>query len=402
MRPRKDLVEIFTTFLSFETHQTSGWHADPRLKRSFSKTLEQLDDSSGPTLSASALALYWYQRWQPIPTNLPRLHLFAYVQEPCYWAAYRLSQRIAHSASASLYTVFDCFNLAIAELPKVLHGFDPNRGASLATYAEMAFSNVLRDNLRQRKAADICSDWTLLRKISKKRLIEALEHQGLSTELVQYYCLAWMCFRELWIPEQGRQRSTNPPPEFWTQLAQAYNEVKPLGQPSPSPTQLEQWLQKTCKTLRTYLYPPLDSLNQPLPGSDGRDRLDLLPADEDTSLLQQIIAQEESHTRQQQQTQLNQVLNEAIATLKPDWQTALRLYYQDNQNQSQIAKQLQCSQPSVARYLIKARETLITALLTWASTELNSPPTPERIKTQSDALEEWLHLHYGQHSSPTP
>jgi RNA polymerase sigma factor (sigma-70 family) len=396
MRPRKDLAEIFTTFLSFEAYQASTWQTEPRLKRNLHKTLEQYQSAFPSPISATILATHWHQNWRPVPTDLPRLHLFAYVQEPCYWAAYRLCQRMASSSAMFLYTVPDCFQIAIAEFPKILLKFDPNRGANLGTYAEMAFSGVLKDTLKKRGEAEVCSDWALLRKISKKRFLEALASEGLAPEVIQHYSLAWMCLRELWVPEPQQQRLSAPPATIWTAIAAAYRQVKPLDGPEVSPTQLEQWLQKAGRMVRVYLYPQPSSLNERVPGMEGREKLDTLASNEDDSLLTQVIVQEEDRSRHQDYSQMQQALQAALQGLKPDWQNALYLYYQENQTQSQIAQRLQCSQPSVARYLIKARAALLTALTQWATAKLNSPPTPDRIKVQSEALEEWLQLRYGQ------
>jgi RNA polymerase sigma factor (sigma-70 family) len=403
MRSRTDLVAIFTTFLSFEDGQTSAWQAEPRLKRNLQRVLEKLEI---PSIDATYLVTYWHQQYQPLATNLPRLHLFAYVQEPCYWAAHRLSQRIASSSTMALYSLSDCFQIAIVDFPKILAKFDSSRGASLATYAEIAFSSVIRDTLRQRRELDICSDWSLVRRISKKRLIEALAQQGFSATQIEHYSLAWFCFRELWVPEPHGQRSSSPPEGIWVAVAEAYRQVKSIGQPDASPAQLEQWLQQTGKLLRNYLYPQASSLNETLPGFEGRERLDSLvdsvfassdrSVSDDDSPLGQLIAQEEQQLAQSQQLQIQAVLDRGLQSLKPDWQTALQLYYQQNRTQTQIAQQMNCSQPSVARYLIKGREALLVTLVGWAKTELNIVPNPEHIGEHSEALEEWLQLYYGR------
>jgi RNA polymerase sigma factor (sigma-70 family) len=418
MRPRTDLAAIFTTFLSFEERQASTWQAEPRLKHNFQRVLAQ---PTSPPIEATSLAIYWHQQYQPLATNLPRLHLFAYVQESCYWAAHRLNQRIGSSSAMSLYTLSDCFQIAIVDFPKILTKFDSSRGASLATYAELAFSSVIRDTLKQRRELEICSDWSLVRKISKKRLIEALAQQGFSATQVQQYSLAWLCFRELWVPEPQGQRSSSPPEGLWVAVAAAYRQAKSIDQPEASPAQLEQWLQQAGKILRNYLYPQASSLNETVPGLEGRERLDgLASADfassdrasggansevngDDDSPLGQLIAQEDLQAAQQQQLQVQGVLQQGLLTLKPDWQTALGLYYQGNQTQTQIAQQMNCSQPSVARYLIKAREALLVTLVGWAKTELNIVPDPDRIGDHSEALEEWLQLYYGRMgTTPSP
>jgi RNA polymerase sigma factor (sigma-70 family) len=415
MQHRKDIAIVFTTFLNFEESQAVSWITEPRLRRNLQRVLDQqaldpqvLDlQSLGPQppgksvpktaqpVSISMLAHYWYQTYRPIATDLPRLHLFAYVQESCYWAAYRLHQRLVNSTTTPLYLVSDCFQIAIAEFPKILLKFNPDRGASLSTYAEVAFSGVIRDTLKQRREAEICSDWSLVRKISKKRLIESLENHGLSALQIRHYGLAWMCFRELWVPDSPSPRSSDPPADIWIAVAAAYQQLKALDDPAVSPVQVEQWLLQSGKILRAYLYPQSSSLNEDIPGAEGLEKLRSL-ASQQESCLGNLIAEEELRLRQAQYIQLQQVLDQALQTLKPTWRMALQLYYQQSQTQTQIARQMSCSQPSIVRYLVKGREALLAALVVWAKTELNNGPNPDRIGEQSDSLEEWLQVHYGR------
>ncbi|NJL50040.1 MAG: hypothetical protein HC929_24910, partial [Leptolyngbyaceae cyanobacterium SM2_5_2] len=59
--------------------------------------------------------------------------------------------------------------------PNVLNRYSPDQGASLKTYASLSFGNTIRDTLRQRQDANSRTDWGLLRKVSQKQLVEALE-----------------------------------------------------------------------------------------------------------------------------------------------------------------------------------------------------------------------------------
>jgi hypothetical protein len=81
-------------------------------------------------------------------------------------------------------------------------------GSSLKSYASLVLANALKDNLRQRQAVDICSDWALLRKWSKKRVIEVLDRVEIAEQDAAQYQLAWFCFKTLYVPnESGGARS---------------------------------------------------------------------------------------------------------------------------------------------------------------------------------------------------
>ncbi len=229
---------------------------------------------------------YWYKQYRqqiqssspatPSPVT-PSQHLLAYVQESCYWASYRFHQKMAQFVTVSYQTLADYFQIAQSQFPKVLAGFSPDRGANLETYAELAFTHRLKDAVRQQKALDVCSDWSLLRRTSRKRLQETFNQQSLSPSLQQRYLWAWLCFREGWVigpGPGGTKRQVAPAPEDWQAIAQAYNQTQSPEQPRATPQQLEQWLAQTARWLRNYLYPPVQSLNQMQFGEEGEERLE--------------------------------------------------------------------------------------------------------------------------------
>jgi RNA polymerase sigma factor (sigma-70 family) len=127
------------------------------------------------------------------------MHLSAYLQEPCYWAA----KSIMNKFSSTKYELVDFFQMGIAEVKKICSGFKPERNSNLKAYAVMAFPSLLKDILRRNKDADICTNYALLRKITKKQFVEALGNAGLTSEEIACHKLAWKCFRVLYVPTQG-------------------------------------------------------------------------------------------------------------------------------------------------------------------------------------------------------
>lgn len=386
MRPRQQITELFSTFLQFEADHFDRWITDARLRR----RMQQLQ--AAEAFSAERFwVVYWHKRWQEQPQPAD-LHLAAYLQESCYWAAQQTVRKFADLQ----YRLSDCFQIAIAEVNTILKGFNTERGASLKTYASMAFGSVLRDALRQRQIVDLCSNWTLLRRVSKKRLLEALKSGGVTESTMPQYHLAWVCFKTLYVPATPAERFPKLDSTFWERAADLYNterqQLIPPGNATNAAT-LERWLTQTADWIRGYLYPAVGSLNTPKFGEDTTEVQDTLAAEGGDSLLSQLVAEEEISERTNQQTQLNQALSDAITKLDSQSQQILRLYYQQGMTQQQIMRELALSQASVSRRLSKARENLLGATVQW-SQSLNIVVNPALIKEMSTALDEWLNLRY--------
>jgi RNA polymerase sigma factor (sigma-70 family) len=393
MRPRQQITELFSTFLQFEAEHFDRWVTDPRLRHQ----MQQLERAKAVPTSERFWALYWYKHWQEgvtpvISQQQARLHLTAYLQEPCYWAA----QQTVRKFTDLHYRLADCFQIAVAEVPAVLRGYNPERGASLKTYASMAFSSLLRDALRQRQVVDLSTDWSLLRRTSKKRLLEALHRAGLAETTLTQYRLAWICFNTQFVPAAPGGKLPKPDAAFWNTVAQLYNserhQLTTTGSAVDGAT-MEHWLTQMASWVRSYLYPTVSSLNTPKFTEEAVEVQDTLADPNADSLLNELIDDEDANDRSKQQAKLNQTLITALTQLDPQSQDILRLYYQQGKTQQQIMKEMAMSQASVSRRLSKAREALLTAVVQW-SQSLNIVPTPTLIKDMSTALDEWLNARY--------
>lgn len=395
MRPRQNIIESFSTFIEFSDDCFSGWVPDPKLQRSMRSCLAQLPESPA---SGNFWALYWHKLWQAKASKLACSHLYAYLQEACYWAA----QKTISSFVSLQYTLPDCFQASITETPKILQGFRPVKGFSLNAYARVVFSNVIRNTLRQHQEVDICTNWALLSKLSQKRFVEALEQAGLGAETIARYRLAWFCFKQCYSLHKaaGTRQLPQPDQATWQTIAQLYNTERQcqLTPPGPlcSPATLETWLTKSAKQVRTYLYPAKTSLNLPKSGRESTELQDELPSNLDQSLLADMIAEEEAQNRQTQRMQINTVLRKALVRLDVQKQQLLRLYYAKGLTQQQIAQKLDLKQYTVSRRLSQAREALLLALADWSQTTLHISPDSNVIRYISTALEEWLQGYYNR------
>lgn len=393
MRTRTALLDLFSTFLVFADDCFAGWTPDPRLVRSMKRSLSHQSTAENEHQWSPELfwSLYWCRCWQHQPNPLATGHLSAYLQEPCYWVA-----RTIATQSSTLAQLADYFQIAIANVPKIVNGYDSTQPATLKTYASLCFRNTIRDTLRQQGEADQRSDWGLLRKVSQKRLREALVAAGLSATTVNVYVLAWTGFKALWTSGEspGTRQLAAPDASTWAAIAQFYNgQSQSLDLPPASPADLEKGLILAAKHLRTYLHPTSTSLNAQK-GDDEKGEYQDDLASPDLPPLELLVQSEELRERTEQRSQLSDVLSGAIAALDSTAQELLSVYYGQSLTQQQIAARLDMKQYTVSRRLSSIRESLLLALARWSESQLHKPPTSAVLNTMGVALEEWLQAHY--------
>lgn len=407
MRTRQTLIDIFSSFLQFEGDRFQRWLTDPRLQRHIQRCCQAstvklaTDEAQGERY----WALHWHQQWvcqaqtksrtTSQSQSIARDHLLAYLQEPCYWAAHKAGTRFA----STQYGLSDCFQLAIAQLEKVLKGFNAEQGFDLKNYASAIFRSLIRDYLRQRKEVDICTDWSLLRKVSQKRLRLALQNQGLSDREIAPYVLAWRAYKLLYTPAQetGSRQLAAPDARTWEAIATEYNrERHNLSAPANTlaAKQAEIWMVTAAKAVRSYLYPNAVSMNATRPGQDAGEFIDSFTDNDQASPMGELMAEEAYRVRQQQHTQLEDVLVVTVAQLAPEAQKLIALYYGDTLTQKAIAELLGIKQYAISRQLTRIKKTLLLALGKWSEETLHIAPSPDLIKHSGAALEAWLTSYY--------
>ena len=386
MRSRTEILAIFSTFIKFTGDRFDTWISDPRLARSMRQLLQQ----SGIERSEKFWVLHWYRLRQQHPHA--NRHLWAYLQEPCYWAAHRISRRFPMVQ----YSVADGFQTAIANVDRILNKYDPDYGSDLKAYARRAFGNCIRDQLRQQQAINISSDWGLLRRLSQTQLKKAL----LAAGFVQTSgsILIWQCFKHICVPEPGKSARglSAPTPEQLDAIAKRYNRLRhrtpDILSVDIGARQLIMELTQLAATVRSYLTPTVTSLNQPQYDDSGEEQLDTLPTD-DTPMAQLLTA--EAYTEQQQWIQqIDTRLSDEIVNLEASNQILLRLYYQQTLTQSDIARQLNIQQYQVSRKLSRIRQQLLLSIINWGTETLHIPTEAAVLANVSDVIHEWLQRYY--------
>lgn len=393
MLPRQDIVKVFSTFIQFDYDRFGTWATDTRLRRSMKQSLTKVARNN----SENFWALYWHKIWQVQPKGLAQGHLAAFLQEVCFWSA----QKTISGFTSTQYTVPDCFQVAIGGIERVLKGFDPGRGYNLKSYASITFSNLIRELLRQKREIDICSDWSLLRKLSQKRLTESLANAGIDERNIEKYVLAWNCLKTIYVPERpsSTRQLSKPERDTWVAIANLYNQEyqKQLtfaAKPA-TPESIEKFMLICAKAARAYLFPNVTSINQPKPGYDSGEIVDSIVGEVEDSLLTEMIVSEEVQNRAQQQANINQFLTQTIDTLSQEERELLELYYAFKLKQSEIAKQLDTQQYNVSRKLSRARKSLLKSLAKWSQDTMHISLTSDVLKGISSLLEEWLASYYG-------
>ncbi len=390
MKSRQGIVDIFSTFIKLDENNFLGWLGDPKLRRSMEICLQQAKQSESETF----WAIYWHQLWRTQGNSLANVHLAAYLQEVCYWNAKKIATNFSSKQS-----IADLFQSAIANLPKVLKGFNNQLGSNLKGYADLSFSNIIKDAVRKNQEVNICNDWSLLHKVSQKGFVESLQFAGFSDRSIASYVLAWNCFRELAAPANTKatRKLSKPDAATWDAIAKVYNtqRLSQLGANSPeaTPESLCKWMLECATAVRALELPTVVSGNIPEPGQETGELLDNFPGVSE-SLLADLVTEEEAETRQSQKEELTKVLNQAIAQLEPQLQTLLKTYYGQNLTQQQIAQQLGMKQYSISRKIASARGALLRTLAQWSQDVLHFPLTSGVLESMDVVLEEWLKAEY--------
>jgi RNA polymerase sigma factor (sigma-70 family) len=400
MRQREDLIEIFSAFLQFEGDRPTLWAIDSRLHRSMTRSV-----AIEPRGSEHFWVVYWLKQYTQTAAESPAVrqsidHLAAYLQETCFWSVNRVMPRMG----ALQMRLSDGFQVAISDVPKLLAAFDASKPTSLKAFANTVFGNCLRDCLRQRQEIDVCSNWGLLQKISRKRLLDALVANNFDPVICDRYYLAWKALTSNYSCAKSPKLRTiaAPTAETWQLIAQSFDRDRAEFPHVTAATakELEKLLLDAAKKVRGYLYPTINSLNVKK-GNDTEADWEGDLVGSEAAPMEYLEEQETIAERQTQQQQMVAVLEAAIAKLDAPARQLLTLYYRDGATQQNIAQQLDLPQYTVSRKLSKARETLLKAILAWGQTSLHIAPTSDVINSISALLEEWLESFYARSDRPT-
>jgi hypothetical protein len=416
MKKREDIVEKFSTFLSFGNTNTARnliWHTDPELERYikhlvksepeankefwaryFLKILTEVSDSQ------STEAENKKDTQTPIQSTLDKFsvspsssiagrHLSAYLQEACLWASQKSYQRfkfLRHKYPLEEY--FQIANSAANPPAKLFKNFNlEHPQTNVEGYAKTALlrfvnNTIYRQDIEAKR--DKFSDYGLLKNLSNKELREALTYQGINNNQIPSYCLVWQCLDEIYQPNQSLvSRNFKDPSETQlTQITFRYNQRQnQLNYSTETSVEKIQDMLSICiQAARNYRTKRFSSLEE-------YDTIyDFIPSPWDTLL------QEEASE------QVQALIYQLFSNMPEAGQIILELLLGLNLTQIEIAAVLKRKYPElqkqyqVARHLARYNKNLLKDLANqWQKIDpeicLNDDKDIERIK---DAMGECL------------
>lgn len=383
MTSRQDPVTIFSSFLVFRDKRSVGWAIDPKLRRSMLNVVPE---------PKQTWESYWYEQYLKQVSPLPAQHLCAYLQSVCYTAA----KRIDSSFSSNTHSLEDLFQAAMLQTERILQNFEPDLGYPLKHYASSVFESAIRQTLREQKEVAICSDCSLLRATSQKRLRDALSRRGLSQEKQFLYIRAWQSFKLIYVPDHpGGTRALNwPSQSAWIEMFNEFNRGLPFERQQNNPATLEAWMKEVAVALREYLCPAVTSLNQTLSGFETGELLDSLVDDAYQYGLDALIQNESAQKRLLLQQQMNSVLLVAVNNLEPKALTLLQYIYADGYTQTHIGKLFGERQYTICRWHERVLKNLLASLVPWSQNQLHISLSLDVVETMGTIIKEWLKNHF--------
>ena len=410
LHPR-NLVESFSTFLKISEDEFGDWIIVPQLDKSMRDELDnqtkspvslQQDSPTDFTKEAQNFwSNFWYEHWKCQSHNLAEQHLLAYLQESCYWATEKVMRRVPQSSSA--YTKTGYFQIAVSESPFALKKFNPEKSNNLKGFAQMFLGDRLKSLIKQQQIADICTPWGLIRKTSTKRLKDVLVAQGLSKQEVLHYRLLLQGFKELHTHPCHRGERTLPEPDeqLWQAVAEYYNQQRHTWLPSSCPavdsSTAKKQITETTAWIRQFLYPAIESLNQPcfVNEESKQDELQdqLRYSSQEESLLDELILMEERDDLQHALEYLQQLIFHTFLKLDEETRQMMCLYYCKKLSQQEIMELMKMSQPTISRRLRRGRKVLLEAIQVGLREKLNKFPDLDELNGVMSYLQEFLNIY---------
>ncbi len=157
--------------------------------------------------------------------------LSAYLQKPCWYTAKKFYvTKVVWSSLHHRYSLEDCFQILgeqVSQPKRLLKAFRfDHEHTSIKIYAEMKLQGVLQKAIAD-AALDACSNWSLLRYLSRRELVEALTVKEYAKPQINHYCLVWDCFKEVYQTKQIRQNQLPPPTQLQLeQIEQRYQKYQ--------------------------------------------------------------------------------------------------------------------------------------------------------------------------------
>ncbi|MBW4510706.1 MAG: sigma-70 family RNA polymerase sigma factor [Scytonematopsis contorta HA4267-MV1] len=370
MTKREGIIQKFSTFASFTKANSIVsilWQVDVELERHIKK-IKQSDPEAKEkfwaiyflrsTLNAPQIkenqsflnkSIYQNNESENSQYNFKaERHLFAYLQESCLWAAYKVHKKF--SSIRYKYPLEECFQIACmgANPPSnLLKNFNLNFSSSIDSYAKTALVHFIQNTIYSQDIevkTKKYSDYGLLKDLTKIELKTALMSQGIAQQEIDLYCIVWKCFDEVYSSKkcQSNRSLKSPNQEQIKQICSCYNlrlQKLNISVIPASEEQIQQIL-STCiqaaREYRTKYFLPLDKYED-LPNSQPNN-LDNLVQEETWEQVLSVLSQIFINLPEAVQVMFK--LSKGLNLTQSEVADVLKDKYSDLQKQYQVARQL--------------------------------------------------------------
>lgn len=378
MKRRRDIVELFSTFLQIDDHYDAlgpGWQKSPRLASNITKKIE-----SEPSAKEEFWAQYWLKATvkDSQTKSHAREHLSAYLEEACYWTALKIYQQLA----AYHLRRVDCFLMlreAAANPVKLFKNYD-YKSSSVKTYAQFPLKSAVVDQVRKGRELDKYTWPALLRAVTKKLLKESLHKANIKEPEMSQCLLAWQCFRDKYVPTKAAGSKQLQPPDIkqLEAIANHYNQQRNSEVSAASTQEIQRLLDICVQVIQDSLKTSVVSLDDCM----------FEPAYEPDE------AREEQDAVESEYHQVNQVLSKAFAGLPEAAQTMLNLWYGLGMTQSDLALVFGIAQQyQVSRMVGRHKQFLLKALAEWSQQTWQITLNSQQLGEMGKQLDGWLEEH---------
>jgi hypothetical protein len=383
MQKRLTAVEQFSTFLlvTDSSRFITRWQFDPKLRRN----IEQIEQKQ--TINPECLAYEFLVNLKSKPTIIEQYHLTSYLQEVCYWTSKGVYNRLGSIINSLTWE--ECFlvgNEVTIKPQKLLACYSKNGGSKITTYAQRRLNTIIADNIYQNRGWKLCSDWGLLKRMSKiKRKQTLTQIAGLTGNKLTEYLLVWQCFVDNY--------TSGTPQKSRSLLAPNSAQLKLMT---------EQYNLLAEKLLNFKSILTVDDFKERLEFCSEKARQFTNPSTISYPVIPKGVAENnpmtyvESQEKAQEYEKISQILTQAFEEMSLEYQAIFYLWLGLDLTQQEIVTILQVAYPDfikeqyqLSRQITKARKCLLDAIFDYKLGK-NVKPNQSQVKELKQPLEQWL------------
>ena len=390
--PGRETDEKFSHFLSYGEKGQLIWKPENVLKRNFELYKQhqgQLEIASSDDNNADKVWLkFWvstalgmrnareweFENYQDLALG----HLTAFFEELGYWCSKKLFEEYGKFPWDDYFSECRlCYQPQ--KLTGLLNRYNPEKGASLATYVRLAVEREVLEKTGNKRI----SRWKALHDKGEQELREALQSVGLQEPKISCYLFARKYFRRVYRLKKGWPV---PSDNDIKQILSSYNSEKEL--PTAPHAVSEYPLTPTASDLRQWLEECIDALNsyQKLRTPILTDNYEFFECQkeyrDDENRSDGLIVQEENTYSK---FVAEKILTWEQAIASPRNKKILMLYYGFGWTQTDIRHYLKIDQATVSRNIGRERLRLINAIKEISNPAMWSVPW----------VQNWLNQSYG-------